>query len=105
MKNITSNDAFIGTVVGYKWSLNMLSRYVHMIIHVEHGNVVVDVDSRQLKFVKKEYPEGSQVPVGFYGGKWHISSKPVTQDISIYTTEVPYMDVINSISKKAACES
>lgn len=105
MKNFTSNEVFVGTVIGYKTSLNMLSHNAYVIVSAGGRKVVVVIDNRQLKFVRKEFPEGSEVPVGFYGGKWHIASKPVIQDILAYNNDVPYMDVLNTISKKVACES
>ena len=104
MKNFTSKEVLVGTVVGYKGSWNMFSHSAYVIVNAEGQKIAIDIDSRQLKFVRKEFPEGSQVPIGFYGGKWHIASKPVTPEVLAFNDEVQYMDVLNSIGNKAACE-
>ena len=104
MKNFTSKEVLVGTVVGYKGSWNMFSHNAHVIVNAEGQKVVIDVDSRQLKFVRKEFPEGSQVPIGYYSGEWHIASKPVIQNFLDFNTEIQYMDVLNNVGRKLACE-
>ena len=97
MKNNEPNDTLIGKVVGYQSSWVMLSKKACMYVSTDGYRVVVKFDSRQIKFIQEEYPRGSEVPLEFYGGEWHVSSKPHVQDISAYDTDVRALEMLNKI--------
>ena len=99
MNEVSSNGAAIGKVVGYRTSWNPLAHESFVIINVEDRKVAVPIDMRQQKFVQKEYPVGSHVAVGFYGGEWHIGSKPVVENLLVFETGVSIQDVIDGLKK------
>ncbi len=91
--------ATIGKVIGYSKSWNPLSHDSYVIIKVNNDKITVPIDTRQQKFVQKEYPPGSQIAVGFYGGAWHIGSKPVGENSYISDTGISIQEVIDSLKK------
>lgn len=42
--------------------------------------VRVAIDRRQLEYVRREYPAGSQVPLLVENGAWRILSRPAAED-------------------------
>ena len=98
MKNTQSADILIGKVVGYQSGLFMLSNKAYMHVSSEGYRLAVKFDPRQIKFIEEEYPRGSDVPLEFYGGEWHIYSKPAAQDISAYDTDVSALEMLNRIA-------
>lgn len=106
MKRVFCECAAIGEVVSYSKGWNFLSNEAYVIVNVNGERIVVSVDARQQAFIRKEYPPGSQIPVGFYGGKWHIGSKPAKEDkFTVPETGVSINEVINSLEKKEAGKS
>jgi hypothetical protein len=103
MSDIPSIGAAIGKVTGYSSSWNPLSHESYVVIKVSDENIVVPIDMRQQKFIQKEYPLGSRVAVGFYGGAWHIGSKPVDDNSLIFDTDVSIQDVIDSLKTPDPC--
>jgi hypothetical protein len=103
MNEIPVDSAAIGKVIGYSKSRNPLSYESYVIIKVNDNKIVVPIDPRQQKFVQKEYPAGSRVAVGFYGGKWHIGSKPVDEKSLILDTGISIQEVIDSLKKVDQC--
>jgi hypothetical protein len=80
MKRVFCECAAIGEVLSYSKGWNFLSNVAYVIVNVNDERIVVSIDARQQSFIRKEYPPGSQIPVGFYGGKWHIESKPAKEE-------------------------
>ena len=97
-----SNDTLIGKVIGYKSSTITLSRKACMFVSTDGYRVVVKFDSRQIKFIQEQYPRGSEIPLEFYGGEWHVSSKPSVQDISAYDTDVSALEMLNAVCRNVA---
>lgn len=100
MKKIIYDSATIGKVMGYSKGWNILSNEAYVIVSVIDERIVVSIDARQQDFVKKEFPIGSQIPVGFYGGKWHIGSKPSKEDMfTVPETSVSINEVVENLDK------
>jgi len=99
MNETPVDGAAIGEIIGYSKSWNPLSRESYVVIKVNDQKIVIPIDRRQEKFIQKEYPSGSKVAVGFYGGAWHIGSKPIVENSLIFETGVSIQDVIDSLKK------
>ncbi|HTY92173.1 MAG TPA: hypothetical protein VMC84_13440 [Methanocella sp.] len=102
MKNKTENEILIGKVVGYRSGISMLSHNSSVIVNADGFRIVISMDHRQIKFVENEYPAGSQIPLEFYCGKWHISSKPEMLDINSYDPDIMALEIVNRMCKKVA---
>ena len=92
----------MGKVVGYQSSWLSLSKKAYMYVSTDGYRVAVKFDPRQIKFVEDEYPRGSEVPLEFYSGEWHISSKQSVQDISAYDSDITALEMLNKISGRVA---
>jgi hypothetical protein len=99
MSEIPSGGAAIGKVIGYRTSWNPLSHESYVVIKVNDSKISVPIDTRQQMFVQKEYPVGSRVAVGFYGGAWHIGSKPVEENLLLFDNGVSIQEVIDGLKK------
>ncbi len=99
MSDIPSSGVTIGKVIGYKTSWNPLAHESYVVVKVEDKKILVSVDPRQMNFIQKEYPVGSKVAVGFYGGAWHIGSKPIVENAPVVETGESMQDVIDGINK------
>ncbi len=76
MANNTDERTIAGKVIGYKKGLSLVLAKSLVLVKVENGIVSIPVDYRQEKFIEKEYPPGTTVPIGVRDGKWHIRSRP-----------------------------
>jgi hypothetical protein len=103
MSEIPSGGAAIGKVIGYRTSWNPLSHESYVVVKVNGSKVFVPIDVRQQMFVQKEYPIGSRVAVGFYGGAWHIGSKPVGEKSLLVDNGVSIQEVIDGLKKTDTC--
>jgi|GEM_PF-4290320 len=103
MNNISDDCVVIGKVVGYSKGWNLLSRESSVVVKVENKKIVASIDSRQQKFIQKEYPRGSRIAMGFYGGQWHIGSKPSGEGQFPVEAGVSFMEVLNAIKKTETC--
>jgi hypothetical protein len=74
--------AIYGEIVGYRPKLNPASVISYVIVKVGNRNINIQVDSRQSKFIQKEYPVGSTVELKF-DGHWHIISQESPPDCDI----------------------
>lgn len=102
MKNMAQNEVLIGKVVGYKSGISLLSHNSRVIVNADGARIIISMDHRQVKFIENEFPEGSQIPVEYYGGKWHVSSKPDILDINSYDPDIMALEVVNKIGKRIA---
>ncbi len=93
----------IGKVIGYKTSLNPLSHESIVVVKVDDMKVFIQVDTRQQQFIKKEYPVGSSAAVGFYGGEWHIGSKPTSESAPIFDTSISIQEIIDNLKTAGPC--
>lgn len=103
MNNISDGSVVIGKVLGYSKGWNLLSRDSSVVVKVDNKKIVANIDSRQQKFIQKEYPRGSRIAMGFYGGQWHVGSKPSIEDQFQVEAGVSFMDVLNTIKKTDTC--
>jgi hypothetical protein len=103
MNEIPVDSAVIGKIIGYSKSWNPLSHESYVVIKVNNNKLVVPIDTRQQKFVQKEYPSGSQVAVGFYGGMWHIGSRLVEENSFISDPGISIQEVLDSLKKSKPC--
>ena len=103
MNNISDGSVVIGKVLGYSKGWNPLSHECSVVVKVENKKIVANIDSRQQKFIQKEYPRGSRIAMGFYGGQWHIGSKPSGEGRLQLEAGVSFMDVLNTIKKTDTC--
>jgi hypothetical protein len=65
-------SSIYGEVVGYKVKLH--PKLSDVIIKLGNRNIKITVDSRQTRYIRKEYPIGSLVELKF-DGNWHIVSQ------------------------------
>jgi hypothetical protein len=69
-----------GEVVGYRVKFN--PKLSDVIIRIGNRNIKIAVDSRQIRFIREEYPTGSLVELKFDGG-WHIVSQSSPCDFPV----------------------
>ena len=91
----------MGIVVGYQYSRLSFSNKAYMHVSTDDYQVAIKFDPRQIKLVQEEFPRGSEVPLEFYSGEWHIGSKPPVQDISAYDPDVIALKMLNKIGSQA----
>lgn len=96
MNDTPVNRIVIGKVICYKSSWNRLSNKAYVIVSADNDRITVSVDSRQLKYIQKEYPPGSRIPIGFYEGKWNIGSKPSVDNIILPKSGISITEVLNT---------
>lgn len=94
-----SKKLAVGEIVGYSSRLNFLSAQTNVLVKVDGKVIKVPIDYRQKKFIQNESPEGSQVAMGFFDGKWHIGSKPATQEEYLHEMDVPVMELLETINR------
>jgi hypothetical protein len=81
--NDINNKLVIGELIRYKDKLNPLSTVTYVFVRVNDKIIQIPIDYRQMRFIEKEYPVGSDVEMRF-DGNWHIQSQPLPSDINIY---------------------
>ncbi len=76
-------NTVIGELVGYRPRLHPLTMLAHVLVKVNNKIIKIPIDYRQVHFVQKEYPIGSNVELEF-NGQWKIRSRqaPIDQDIN-----------------------
>ena len=94
MTQSIANAPYTGLVIGYKTSWNIFSHDAFVVVNIKDTKVNVRIDSRQLKYVEKEYPAGSKVFLRLDGNKWSIVSMPSSEDLYTPEEDVSYMDAL-----------
>jgi hypothetical protein len=69
-------------LIGFTSRLNPLSRIVDIRVRVDRSIIKIPIDYRQLRFVLKEHPVGSDVDLA-YDGKWSIVSDQLSPDFEM----------------------
>ncbi len=99
MKYREPNDTPIGKVIGYQSGFLTLSGKACMYASIDGFRVAVKFDPRQIKFIQEEFPRGSEVPLEFYGGEWHVGSRQNVQDLSAYDMDISALEMLNEIGE------
>jgi hypothetical protein len=81
------DGVFVGTFVGFR-KINPLSTKITALFKGDERTIGIPVDYRQQAFIQKEHLVGSKVALGYYGGEWHIGSKPIQHDVFLKTPVV-----------------
>lgn len=92
----------VGEVVGYAGRLNFLSVRINVIVKVDGKVIKVPIDYRQKKFIQSESPEGSKVAIEFFDGKWHIESKPASDEQYLREMDVHVMELLEKVNSPMA---
>jgi hypothetical protein len=74
----------IGKLIGFTKHWNPFNSEVFARVEIDYTVVNVPVDYRQLKFIQKEHPLNSLVPVVFNEGKWQITSRTLASEQKFY---------------------
>lgn len=69
-----------GEVVGYR--VHLRPNLSAVTVKIGNRNIKITVDSRQARFIMKEYPVGSLVELKF-DGQWRIVSRDVSPELDI----------------------
>lgn len=69
----------IGKLIRFTNRWNPFDNEVFAIVKVDMQVINVPIDYRQQKYIQKEHPINSLVPIVFSDGKWQITSKTVTE--------------------------
>jgi hypothetical protein len=70
---------FKAEMLGSTTRLNPFSKIIDVIVRIDRSIIKIPVDHRQIKFILKEYPVGSDVNLT-YDGKWSICSRQSTPE-------------------------
>ncbi len=91
MINNNIPNTAIGEVVSYNRRLNPFSKIADVLVKVNDQKIQIPVDHRQVRFIEKEYPEGSKVTLEF-DGRWTICSQmaPAEFDFDSLSRDVYY---------------
>jgi hypothetical protein len=75
----------IGKLIGFTNRWNPFTTQVFAVVEVDAKMINVPIDYRQQKFIQKEHPINSLVPLIFNEGKWQITSRTLLVDHKIFS--------------------
>ena len=87
-------------MIGYKTNWNIFSHEAYVVVGISDQKIRVRVDSRQMKYIEKEHPPGSDVYLKLENNNWFIVSKPSTVEVYVPEQGVSYMDVLDNMKYK-----
>ena len=69
----------MGRLMGFTKHWNPFKNEIFALVELESEVIKLPIDYRQLKYVQKEHPVNSLVPLTYSEDRWQISSDTVTE--------------------------
>jgi hypothetical protein len=85
MSENKSRGHIMGRLVGFTRRWNPFSTEVFVLVEVDSKVINVPIDYRQQKYIQKEHPIDSRIPLTFYDGRWHVNSRLITADFKMFS--------------------